>query len=70
MKRVLAAGLVWAVVFMVNEAYADSERIQNQNNGHWYQRIDTSMTWHEAKTCCEDRKGYLATVTAGAGFCI
>jgi hypothetical protein len=45
-------------------AYADSIRIQNASNGHWYQRFDTSMSWHSAKRYCEDKGGYLATITS------
>ena len=33
-------------------------------NGHVYRRVDTSMTWQEAKAYCESQGGYLATVTS------
>jgi len=33
-------------------------------NGHTYQVFDTSITWHEAKTYCEDLGGHLATITS------
>ncbi|MCQ2462913.1 MAG: C-type lectin domain-containing protein [Clostridia bacterium] len=32
-------------------------------NGHTYIRVDSSMTWKEAKAYCESNGGYLATVT-------
>ena len=51
-------------IFIAITAYADSSRIQNPSNGHWYQRFDTTMTWHEAKAYCENIGGYLATVTS------
>lgn len=45
-------------------AYGDSAKIKNPSNGHWYQRFDTSMSWHEAKAYCESLGGHLATVTS------
>lgn len=44
--------------------YADSSRIQNPGNGHWYQRVDNTMPWHAAKSFCESIGGYLATITS------
>lgn len=34
-------------------------KIQNPDNGHWYQRFDNAMTWHDAKDYCENMGGYL-----------
>ena len=59
-------------------AYPDSPRyvdnvkiystaaIQNPGNGHWYQRFDNTMTWHDAKDYCENLGGYLATINSQA----
>jgi len=44
--------------------WADSKIIINPDNGHSYQRIDTKMTWQNAKTHCENLDGYLATITS------
>lgn len=33
-------------------------------NGHTYVLVDESMTWKEAKAYCEEKGGYLATVTS------
>ena len=41
-----------------------TELIRNPANGHYYQRIDVTMSWPKAKTYCETRGGYLATVTS------
>ena len=41
------------MVFLYASVYADSDKIQNPSNGHWYQRFDTTMTWHEAKAFFE-----------------
>lgn len=55
-----------ASVFLVSSkpTLADSTIIQNPSNKHWYQRFDTSMGWYAAKTFCERRGGYLATITS------
>jgi hypothetical protein len=45
-------------------ARADSGWIYNSDTGHWYQRIDTLMTWQDAKTYAEGLGGYLATSTS------
>jgi len=58
----LTAALVW--ILMCDSVYADSSKIQNPGNGHYYQRFDTVMTWKSAKTFCESKGGYLATLTA------
>jgi len=55
------------MVCIVGEmAYADSDKILNPDNGHYYQRFDNTMTWHDAKAYCERIGGYLATVTSEA----
>ena len=54
------------VAILSKHAYADSPRIQNPDNGHWYQRIDTGMTWHDARDHCASLGGHLATVTSSA----
>lgn len=43
--------------------FADSP-VVTAPNGNSYQRIDTSMTWSNAKTYCENLEGYLATLTS------
>ncbi|MBF0337229.1 MAG: VCBS repeat-containing protein [Nitrospirae bacterium] len=45
-------------------ATADSEKVVNPANNHTYQRIDTQMTWADAKANCEKLGGYLATITS------
>lgn len=45
-------------------AVADSPRLQNPNNGHWYQRIDTPSSWQEAKTYAQTVGGNLAVITS------
>jgi len=41
-----------------------SMRLRNPWNGHEYERFDTSMTWHGAKSFCESKGGHLATLTS------
>ena len=52
------------VVFFCSPIYADSHILQNPANHHWYQRLDTQKTWHDAKAYCESLGGYLATLTS------
>ncbi len=63
MKRFILS-LVCVLALVTEVVYADSEKIQNPGNGHYYQRIDIHMWWKEAKTYCEDLGGYLATITS------
>jgi hypothetical protein len=47
-------------------APADTPMVQNPRNKHYYKRFDTSMGWHRARYFCEDKGGYLVTVTTQA----
>jgi len=49
---------------MSESGYADSQKMTNLENEHLYQRIDTSMTWRDAKRYCDNLGGYLATITS------
>jgi hypothetical protein len=65
MKKLLVLMVALGLVFSLNSwVQADSDVIENPANGHKYQRIDTALTWHEAKSYCEDRSQYLVTVTS------
>jgi hypothetical protein len=66
MRKFLSVFMVLGLVllFISQEAWADSAKIQNPDNGHYYQRIDTTMNWHAAKAYCESIGGYLVTVTS------
>ena len=45
-------------------AMADSERIYNEANGHYYQRFDTlERDWRDAKAECENKGAHLVTVS-------
>lgn len=48
------------------EVQADSQRIQWNNNKHFYQRFDQAVTWAIAKNKCETQGAHLATVTSSA----
>ncbi len=63
-KLIVVLAMMFAVVS--SNVWADSAVIYNPANGHSYQRIDTVMTWHEAKAHCESLGGYLATITSQA----
>lgn len=53
--------IVLGIISIVN---ADSLQIQSFDNGHWYQRIDSNMSWQDAKTYADGLGGYLATITS------
>lgn len=58
-------------VRIYNRALSEAEikmlsRIKNPENGHWYQRFDNSLGWHDAKDYCESMGGYLATIASQA----
>lgn len=40
-----------------------TKRYRSPTNGHWYQRFDSSLSWHEAVHFCRALGGYLATIT-------
>ena len=45
-------------------AIADSDKIFNNSNNHYYQRIDQIISWHDSKKYCENFGGYLSTITS------
>lgn len=44
-------------------AYAD-RKVHYDDNGHDYERIDSSLTQRDAKEFCEESEGHLATITS------
>jgi len=57
-------GFLLLLLAIGNESYADSARVQNLTNNHWYKRFDSSMSWHAARDYCLAQGGYLATITS------
>lgn len=55
-----------ALFVLAAPAQADSQRIQWNNNGHFYQRFDQAVTWAIAKNKCETQGANLATITSVA----
>ena len=64
MKKIITT--LFLIFLIQGIAYADSAWIQNPDNGHWYKRIDTEVTWQSAKAYAEslDMGAYLATITS------
>lgn len=60
MKKII---LPIVVSVICGSAYADKS-VHYDENGHDYERIDTSMSWDDAKEFCEDSDGHLATITS------
>ncbi|MEM4721640.1 MAG: C-type lectin domain-containing protein, partial [Candidatus Methanomethylicaceae archaeon] len=55
---ILGIGVTW----FHGKTKADSQRVQNPENGHWYQRINASMSWNGAKSYCLAQGGHLVTI--------
>ena len=66
MRKVLLVFLLAFILILPAIARADSQKILNPENGHYYQRIDTKMTWTDAKSYCEKLGGHLATITSAS----
>ena len=61
MKKIIILPIVVSALF--GNVYAD-ESVHYDENGHTYERIDSSKSWQDAKEFCEESEGYLATVTS------
>ncbi len=59
-----ANGIITCDIGSIEKYLKAAKRIQNPDNGHWYQVFDNTMTWHEAKDYCKSIGGYLATITS------
>ena len=65
---------IWLAGFPDSPRYIDNVKVYSfdelpevifyPDNGHYYQRIDMEMSWHDAKAYCESIGGYLATITS------
>ena len=67
MKNILVVLFVLSLTLgVVSSANADTDWIYYSGTDHWYKRIDTGMSWHEAKTYVESlgTDTYLATITS------
>lgn len=65
MKKIIQLSITLGIAILVSTiAFGDSDKIYNPVNGHWYQRFDDTMTWHDAKQYCESLDGYLVTITS------
>lgn len=64
MKNQILAFSITGLLIMGTAAYADSTKIQNPTNKHWYKRFDLSMSWHAARDYCQQQGGYLTTLTS------
>ncbi|WP_052700250.1 C-type lectin domain-containing protein [Methylocucumis oryzae] len=61
----LTTSLIGSLVLITSTgAYADSNKIKWDSNGHFYQRFDRNFTWNESKAYCESLSAHLATITS------
>ena len=51
-------------IILITASLAVADSPQLEYSGHWYQRIDTSMNWQDAKSYAESFGGYLTTITS------
>ena len=63
-RRTLLTFIISACATCSVPALADS--VVLEFNGHHYQRIDTDMSWTQAKSTCEAKGAHLATITSQA----
>ncbi|NSW55746.1 MAG: hypothetical protein HPY44_07035 [Armatimonadetes bacterium] len=63
--------VVWAGMLLASGAYSAPIQWQlaDGGNGHWYERVDASLSWSDAKAAAESRSwmgmtGYLATISS------
>ncbi len=64
MKNINNIKIIIYIISMTCLINADSDRIRFALNGHYYQRIDIAMTWHEACVYCQKLGGHLVTITS------
>ena len=57
-------GATVTLFLFCNFSAADTPLQIWEGNGHSYRRIDTPMTWFEARHYCERHGGYLVTITS------
>lgn len=53
-------------IIVSGATFADSARIKNTGNNHYYQRFDKTRGWYDAKAFCDQQGGYLATITSAS----
>ncbi|MDD2802442.1 MAG: lectin-like protein, partial [Methylococcales bacterium] len=66
-KKTLSLSLYFGgtILFMlVANVQADSQRIQWDNNKHFYQRFDQKITWTDARDKCVNKGAHLVTITS------
>jgi hypothetical protein len=66
MTKIKSVVSILGIVAPVQIALANSNIVAYPDNGHSYQRIDTEKTWQDARDFCDERGGYLATITSEA----
>jgi hypothetical protein len=63
---VLVCALFLSLAFYASNAKSASNqnylKVKNPDNGHWYQRFDGPMGFHEAQNYCDSLGGHLVTI--------
>ncbi|GAB4468763.1 MAG: hypothetical protein OHK0029_41260 [Armatimonadaceae bacterium] len=72
MERLYRRVVVLTLALMLYGGIGAQAQVFNPANGHWYQRIDSTVTWTEARNLAsllefQGRTGHLATVTSAEG---
>jgi len=63
-KTFLLCFLFCNILVYYTVVLADSNKLLNPQNGHYYQRFDQAMTWHDAVSFCESKDAHLVTITS------
>ena len=67
MKKKLMAGLTTGLLVLGIAGMANATPVQwttsSGGNGHWYDVVDSTLSWDQAKLAAEGAGGYLATIT-------
>jgi len=68
MKNNFLTKILWLCFMIIcctiKTSFADTIKIYNLQNGHYYQRFDQAMSWHEAVTFCANKGAHLVTITS------
>ncbi len=63
MKKIIVP-VVLAALFVAIPCLAENPKVENDSNGHFYQKFTKRKSWTDARSSCEKLGGYLVTITS------